>query len=165
MTNSAQHLDVVRVGSLYWVLRMRFNMMPLKIICCTTFFTFTTFFDNICNDAARFISSFRGSTVPFWMVWASHFSSSGGCHTRYRTVVSSTASSFSCLKRFATFFANTVNQSSRFNCFNFVRTFFRASICFSTIMSFKDLKFFCASGTDKSNLSSPFKFSIGVCHG
>jgi hypothetical protein len=27
------------------------------------------------------------------------------------------------------------------------------------------LKFFCASGTDKSNLSSPFKFSIGVCHG
>jgi len=165
MTDYAQHLNVVWISSFYWILGMRFNMVALKIFCCATFFTFTSFFNNFCNNTARFIASFRGSTVPFWMVWASHFSSSGGCHTRYRAVVSSSTVSFSCLKRFTAFFASMVNQSFRLAWFNFVRTFFGASICFATIMRFKDLKFFCASGTGKNNLASPINFSIGVCHG
>jgi len=165
MASHAQHLNVVGVSSFYWMLRMRFNMVSLKVISCSAFFTLASFFYKICNYATRFMCSFRRPIIPFWMVGSRHFPASGQSHAWYRTIISRSTIAFSCLKFFSTFFATMINHCFAFGGFDFVRTFFRASICFSTIMSFKDLKFFCASGTDKSNLSSPFKFSIGVCHG
>lgn len=165
VANSTQHLDVVWVCALHRMLRMRFDMVSLKIFCVATFFTFAAFFNNICNNTARFICSFGRSVVPFWMVWARQFSSSSNSQARSRTIVSSTTVSFSGLKFFSTLFTSMVKHSFALRWFNFVRAFFRASVCFAAIVGFKYLKFFCASRADKSNLSPSVNFSNGVCHG
>lgn len=164
MANFAQYLNIVRIGSFCGMCGMRFNVMTLKLFSRFTFLTFTSFFNNIFNQFLALKCSARRSIIPKWMFFFRHFFAPCFCHAGYRAIFACSSSSKAYLKIFSAFFTRFINKYLRLSGFDFLRTFFRTGVGFATIVCFKNLKFFCASGASKSYFSSALYLSNGVSH-
>ena len=140
---------------------MRFNMVTLQIVCYSTLLAFSTFFNYFVNNTAGLVCSLCGTTIPFWMLLPRHISASSARHTRNRTVFTFSSMTFSNLKFFTAFFANTVNHCSRFSGSNFLSALMRTRFCNAFSLRFKCLKFIFAYRANKCNIA----FLNGVCHG
>jgi len=137
MAPFTQYLNIIGVCSARWVTRMRFNVMPLQVICSFTLLTLFSFFNNLINCFSGRICSFTNSSFPKRMIFSSHELSTRFSQTRNGTIFSSAAITFSYLKRFFAIFTNTINKLTLFSWFNKLSAFTRTSVCFATIMTSK----------------------------
>ena len=165
MTNFAQNLNVVGIGSKVRFCAMGLYVVPLKIVCGAALFAKTSFLDKFSDYFSNRVASFACAAFPVKMILSPHFFTARFCQTWDGAVIASSSTSFSKLKRNATFFANVVKHSFWALLFNFVRARNRTSVCVPSYMCMMPCKLNTTSCACKFNAPSSLNFSLEFCHG
>jgi hypothetical protein len=160
MTYSAQNLDICRVSPKHRGCTVGFDMVPLQISRCATFFTSPSLFYNLSNSFTTSVRTLAASIIPFWVIFPTHFEPPRDSHTLNRAVLSCTASAFSYLKSYTTLFTSTVKHCLLSTRFNFGGTFFRTGGCCSSHMRIRSSKLLRTNWACKQRVPSTFNFSL-----
>ena len=144
---------------------VRFGMMTLKIFKGATFFAASTFRHNLRNCFSAGVRSVTNATLPFWVAFFSHATSSCGGHTRDTAIFPSTAAPFANLKLLAAFFASTLQQSFWLSRAQFLRTLFRTSMRQAPNVRIWPRKDFFTSSAYQRGVPTPLNHSLEFCHG
>mgnify|MGYP000048770284 CR=1 FL=1 len=159
---NTKDFDVCRVCSECRSRTVRFNMMPLQSVFAPAISAAPTFRNNSCDCFSTGIRSTASTTLPFWVVFFLHTTSSRSSHTSNTAILPSTTASFANLELISAFFTGTVKHCFLLFGFSFVRALSRACNCLTSYVRIGAAKQRTANGTNKFSAPALFNLSFGV---
>lgn len=82
MAIDAKNLDIRNLCSKFWMLRVGFLVVAMKMFMGTTAFASMNFFQSIVNCFASCMGSFRRAAIPFGMIFSSKWSADSAAFNR-----------------------------------------------------------------------------------
>ena len=165
MTHATQNLNVFGIGPKGWLGAVRFYVVALKVIGCSTILAASAFHHNLGNHLSDFVCSLRRAIFPVWMVCASHFSAPVGGHAFDRAKLSGAAPTLANLELLTALLARTLQQSFWLSWSKFLRALFGACVRYPSDVSVWSSKNLVAGCASKRCAASALNCPLELSHG
>ncbi len=165
VADTAQHLDIFWVCTLWQMSGMRVDVMPLKLVFAPAFFTPLALLDHLADRLSAGMTTFARSTFPVRVVFLRHVFPASSRHTRDGTVFSCPSAPFPQMEFFFACLTCMRGCNSWFPRANLLGTSYRTCLSRAADMGVWARKRLVTYGADKCSAPAMSNFSGGFCHG